>query len=171
VAELLQRGGVASLGLSATEAHEPGADAHRAVEATSQSTQERALPDGAGSVQHDHRGGAELKQGTVRVVKQGTVGTRGKEQTLNSGRAHLHPGRPGRMCRRDAGGSTDIKAGLQQRRCEECGLQRWRGQDLPLALDHVNGDHTNIRLTNLRILCPNCHALTDTWCARNRKPA
>jgi hypothetical protein len=27
------------------------------------------------------------------------------------------------------------------------------------------------RLENLRILCPNCHALTDTWCARNRKPA
>jgi hypothetical protein len=36
-----------------------------------------------------------------------------------------------------------IKAGLRERRCAECGLQRWRGQDLPLALDHVNGDHTD----------------------------
>jgi hypothetical protein len=64
-----------------------------------------------------------------------------------------------------------IKAGLKERRCEECGLQLWRGQTFTLALDHINGDHTDNRLENLRILCPNCHALTDTWCARNRKPA
>ena len=32
---------------------------------------------------------------------------------------------------------------------------------------HINGDHTDNRLENLRILCPNCHALTDTWCGRN----
>jgi hypothetical protein len=31
-----------------------------------------------------------------------------------------------------------------------------------------NGDHTDNRLENLRILFPNCHALTDTWCVRNR---
>ncbi len=65
-----------------------------------------------------------------------------------------------------------IRAGLKPAHCELCGLAEWMGQTLPLALDHINGDPTDNRLQNLRILCPNCHALTDTWCARNRnRPA
>jgi len=64
-----------------------------------------------------------------------------------------------------------VKAGLKENRCEMCGLTTWLGQALPLALDHINGDPTDNRLENLRILCPNCHALTDTWCARNRNTA
>jgi hypothetical protein len=64
-----------------------------------------------------------------------------------------------------------ITEGLKKPECEGCGLRTWRGEPLPLALDHINGDHTDNRLENLRILCPNCHALTDTWCSRNRKPA
>jgi hypothetical protein len=61
-----------------------------------------------------------------------------------------------------------IDEGLREPRCEVCGIDTWRGQPLPLALDHINGDPSDNRLANLRIVCPNCHALTETWCARNR---
>lgn len=62
-----------------------------------------------------------------------------------------------------------ISEGYKEARCERCGLNEWLGEPLPMTLDHVNGDHTDHRISNLRILCPNCHALTPTWCGRNRK--
>ena len=56
-------------------------------------------------------------------------------------------------------------------KCSGCGRRSWRRQPIPLELDHVNGDNKDNRLTNLRLLCPNCHALTPTYRSKNRKNA
>ncbi len=56
--------------------------------------------------------------------------------------------------------------------CELCGwCQKSTDGRLPLELDHVNGDHLDNRLENLRILCPNCHSLQSTHRGRNKKHA
>lgn len=60
-----------------------------------------------------------------------------------------------------------VEAGILQRRCDRCGLDVWLDEPIPLELDHVDGDRRNNELENLRLLCPNCHALTPTYRGRN----
>lgn len=51
--------------------------------------------------------------------------------------------------------------------CEECKNCIWNDQPIPLEMDHIDGNHENNNLDNLRLLCPNCHALTSTYKAKN----
>lgn len=60
-------------------------------------------------------------------------------------------------------------AGLKKQKCEICGWAQLSPDGrIPLELDHVNGKHNDNRLSNLRILCPNCHSLQPTHRARNK---
>lgn len=51
--------------------------------------------------------------------------------------------------------------------CENCKLTEWIAQPIPLHLDHIDGNPTNSSKDNLRLLCPNCHAQTETYCGKN----
>lgn len=60
---------------------------------------------------------------------------------------------------------------LRTAACEICGLTEWMGKsgdEAPLQVDHINGINDDNRLENLRILCANCHAQTDTFCGKNK---
>ena len=56
-------------------------------------------------------------------------------------------------------------------KCSQCG---W-GEPNPvngivyLEIDHIDGSRENGYRENLRVLCPNCHTLTDTYKTLNKK--
>lgn len=58
---------------------------------------------------------------------------------------------------------------IREWRCECCGATNWMGELLPLEIHHIDGNRCNNELSNLQILCPNCHSLTTNWRSRNIK--
>ena len=55
-------------------------------------------------------------------------------------------------------------------KCQCCGWgerNKFTGV-VPLEIHHIDGDYTNNREENLQLLCPNCHALTETYKAHNK---
>jgi hypothetical protein len=62
-----------------------------------------------------------------------------------------------------------IKEGLKKPQCEECGWsQKSFDGRLPLELHHIDGDPHNNSLSNLQILCPNCHSLKPNYRGRKK---
>jgi len=62
-----------------------------------------------------------------------------------------------------------LQEGYFENKCYNCGLTEWRGQPIPLELEHIDGERSNNSRENLTLLCPNCHALTQTWRRRKQR--
>ncbi len=48
-------------------------------------------------------------------------------------------------------------------KCQNCNKSKWINKLIPLELEHIDGNSLNNELSNLKLLCPNCHALTPTY--------
>lgn len=62
-----------------------------------------------------------------------------------------------------------LKDGIFSNNCDTCKLTEWNNKQIPLSLDHKDGNPTNHRIDNLRLLCPNCHAQTENYCGKNKQ--
>lgn len=57
-----------------------------------------------------------------------------------------------------------------QEHCSQCGWCTPNPYDgkVPLEIDHIDGNANNSCEANLRVLCPNCHALTNNFKNKNK---
>lgn len=60
-----------------------------------------------------------------------------------------------------------IREGYFEHKCYTCNNKEWLGEPIPLELEHKDGNHANNNLSNLTLICPNCHARTPTYRGKN----
>ena len=55
-------------------------------------------------------------------------------------------------------------------KCSRCGwgeINTYTGK-VPLQVHHIDGNPNNNDISNLALLCPNCHSLTESYGSRNK---
>lgn len=61
-----------------------------------------------------------------------------------------------------------LKHGIKKSICEVCNNTIWNGLPISLELEHIDGNRHNHKLANLKLICPNCHAQTETYRGKNK---
>lgn len=57
-----------------------------------------------------------------------------------------------------------IKENCIEYKCNKCGISKWNNEKIVLHLEHIDGNSLNHHISNLTLLCPNCHSQTKTYC-------
>lgn len=58
--------------------------------------------------------------------------------------------------------------GINGNKCNNCGITKWNNKPITMQLEHIDGNCDNNTLSNLELLCPNCHSQTNTYVGKNK---
>ena len=53
-------------------------------------------------------------------------------------------------------------------KCWTCGITEWNEKSIVMELEHIDGNSENNHLSNLSLICPNCHSQTSTYKGANK---
>ena len=80
------------------------------------------------------------------------------------------------LCENGMGWTTNnikkrlLEINLKENVCEECGqIPYWHNEELVLQLHHIDGNNKNNEISNLKMLCPNCHSQTKNFSGKKEK--
>lgn len=54
------------------------------------------------------------------------------------------------------------------RKCSICGITEWMGREVPLVVDHIDGNAENCSVSNFRLVCRNCDMQLPTYKRKNK---
>lgn len=97
------------------------------------------------------------------IEYSGNQGAKGKKSTPNPNRQTTEELLQNPLTQSNKLRLRLLKDGIKEHKCERCENTEWLDEPIPLELHHIDGNHYNNDLSNLQILCPNCHAKTNGY--------